>query len=74
MTADNEDPIDPDDVTRHVLADPALKAQMYEKGFIFFYMGKYYLTAKGRVEMRRRLRARAEAQERGIIPSAEELS
>lgn len=61
------EPMDADDVTRHVQADPELKRQMYEKGFIFFYMGKYFLTAKGRFEMAKRARDRAAAQRMGLV-------
>lgn len=67
LSSSPSSPMDSDDVTRHVQADPQLKAQMYERGLIVFFMGKYYLTAKGREVMARRARARAEAVAQGLV-------
>lgn len=63
----NQQPLDTDDVTRHCQADHELRDQMLAKGFIWWFMGKFYLTAKGRAEMNRRSRARVEAQNMGLV-------
>lgn len=61
------EPMDADDVTRHVQADPALRANMLKHKLIWWFMGKYYLTAKGKLAMQARARARAAAVDKGLV-------
>lgn len=59
--------ISSDDITRHVQADPQLKKQMLERKLIWWFMGRYYFTAKGKAEMQRRAQARVNAQQKGLV-------
>lgn len=61
------EPLDADDITRHVEADPELKRNMVQHGLIWFFMGRYYLTARGKQVMQQRYRARKDALKRGLV-------
>lgn len=65
-------------VTQHVNADPGLKQNMLDNGLIVWFMGKWFLSRKGELEMAQRAEARARADVMGCIqtepkPAGEEL-
>ena len=64
------DHFDPDkalEVTQHVNADPALRKNMLDQGFIRWFMGRWYLTALGEARFRQRFAARVRAANYGLI-------
>lgn len=61
------DPLDSATVNQHVCADPALRQNMLDHGLIYYIMGQWFLTPKGRAVMQQRARARAEARRRNLV-------
>lgn len=59
--------LDDTTINSHLVADPELRAQWLRKGFVVEFMGRYWLTAKGRWEMERRGRARTEGVRLGLV-------
>jgi len=73
------DPFTSATVHQHCMADPGLRANMLEQSLIYYIMGQWHLTVKGREVMRERARARAKAARQGLIhvdtrPEVEERS
>lgn len=53
-------------VDRECRADPALRKNMLEQGFIYLFLDKWHLTAKGRHAMEERMQAAIKAREQGL--------
>jgi hypothetical protein len=66
----DDDPLDSATVNQHCNADHGLRDNMLRHGLIYYLMGQWWLTAKGRRVMQERGRARQDAMRMGLVQAA----
>lgn len=69
MSIDGRNPATDLDVSPHVKSDPGLKENMLKHGYIYWFMGSWYLTPKGREEFAKRFEHRRRAVAMGVVHS-----
>lgn len=72
MSIDGRNPAVDEDISHHLNADPALRDNMLEQGFVYWFMGKWFLTPAGKRAMQLRREYAIRARQMGLTVAQEE--